>query len=103
MWARRTARRLFWTRNTLRRASDRIEAWLTLVLVLTMLVVAPGVGWWAARTTYQNDMRATAWDRQHRFPVDAVLLDDGSGWPAGGGNGLPPPAPALTPAPAATA
>jgi hypothetical protein len=96
MWTRRTARRLFWTRSTLRRTSDRIEAWLTLVLVLTMLLVAPGVGWWAGRSTYLHDVRSTAWERQHRFPVDAVLLDDAYGRSDDGGSGLPPPAPALT-------
>ncbi len=98
MWETRTARRLFRSRNPLRRTSDRIETWLTLVLVLTMLLVAPGAGWWAARTTYRNDMRAAAWERQHRFPVEAVVLGDGSGRPADGEGGLPPPAPALTPA-----
>lgn len=98
MWARRTARRMFWTRNTLRRTPDRIEAWLMLVLVLTMLMAGPWAAWWAARTTYRNDLRATAWEQAHRFPVDAVLLDDGSAWPAAGENESPPPVQALTPA-----
>jgi hypothetical protein len=92
MWARRTARRMFWTRNPLRRTPDRIQAWLTLGLALTMLLAAPEIGWWAARMAYQSGMGATAWEWQHRFPVDAVLLGDGSGWPV---DGAPP---TLTPA-----
>jgi hypothetical protein len=63
-----------------------------------MLLVAPGIGWWAARMTYRYGMGATAWEQQHRFPVDAVLLGDGSGWPVDRADGLPPVAPALTPA-----
>lgn len=99
MWASRAARRIFWTRNTLRRTEDRIEAWLTVLLLVVTLFVAPATGWWAAQASHRSDERANAWERQHRFPVDAVLLNDGSEWHrGGGGEGVPPPPPALTPA-----
>ena len=98
MWARRMARRLYLTRNPLRRIADRIEAWLTVLLVLVMLLVAPWAGWWAGRERYRDDMRANAWERQHRYAVAAVLLEDGSAWDGGGADDVPPPRSVLTPA-----
>src|SRR5215217_6626903 len=95
MLARRIARRTARTRNPLGRPSDRIEAGLTLVLILTMLLIAPWAGWWAARETYRQDLRTSAWESQHRFDVTAVVLEDAPGWTSAGSDGLPPPPDAL--------
>lgn len=63
-------------RNPLRRASDRIEAATTFLVIMTMLLLVPWVGWRTAETTYRNEVRASAPDRQRRFHVAAVLLAD---------------------------
>jgi hypothetical protein len=96
MWARRIARRMGWTRNPLRRTSDRLQAWLTLPLIVAMLLIGPWAGRWAAGAMYRDGIRANAWERQHRFPVTAVLLRDTSGWVNATGNGVaaPPSMPA---------
>src|SRR4051812_27820268 len=65
-------------RNPLRRTSDRIEAWLTFLTIMTTLMLAPWAGWWAARVTYQEDVQASEWERLHVFQVVAVLLQDPS-------------------------
>jgi hypothetical protein len=91
MLARRIAHRTARTRNPLRRGSDRIEAGVTLALILTMLLIAPGAGWWAARETYRQDLRTSAWESHHRFAVTAVVLEDAPGWTGAGSDGLPPP------------
>jgi len=76
MWIKRMARRMGWGRNPMRRTSDRVEAWSTLVLVTAMLAVAPWAASRAAHSVYRDDVRATAWERQHRVQIDAVLLAD---------------------------
>jgi len=88
MWTKRAA----WGRNPLRRTSDRIEALLTFVVIMTMLLIGPWVAWSAGRATYRNDVRTTAWERQHRFAVTAVLLQDAARWTGATGAGMPPPA-----------
>jgi hypothetical protein len=70
------ARRVGLDRNPLRRRSDRIEAWLTLILVSMILVVAPFIAWRAAATAYEQSVRASEWNRQHRFEVTATLVAD---------------------------
>jgi hypothetical protein len=66
-------------RNPLRRRSDRIEATLTFVLVMTMLLIAPWAAWSIAGQTYRDEVRAGDWDRSHRFSVTAELLRDAPG------------------------
>ncbi|GGQ48802.1 Rv1733c family protein [Couchioplanes azureus] len=83
MWRRRMP----WARVPLRRGTDRVQAWLTLVLVTTTLLAAPGAAWWAASTTYRGVAQAVAWDRQHRVPVVAVLVEDAAGPDGGAGPG----------------
>ncbi|MFI7600359.1 hypothetical protein [Actinoplanes sp. NPDC049681] len=83
MWGRRFAHRMPWARMSLRRGSDRAQGWLTLVLIVTMVLVAPYVAWWAGRSTYRAGERASAWERQHHVAVQAVLLEDASR-PGGG-------------------
>jgi hypothetical protein len=76
MWARRIARRLGWTRNPLRRTSDRIEAWSTAALIVVILSIGPWAAMHAATTAYRHDIKMNAYERAHRFPVQAVLLAD---------------------------
>lgn len=90
MWFRRTVRLVGWGRNPLRRTWDRIEAWLTLLLVGVMLVIGPWAAAHAAHAVYDDDVRTTAWEMQHRFPADAVLLEDARQDPADSTS--PPPA-----------
>jgi hypothetical protein len=98
MWARRTARRMGWTRNPLRRTSDRLEAWLTFLLIMILLLIAPWAGWWAGRERYRDDIRANDWERQHRFAVTAELLEDGSRSVGRAPDDVPAPRSVLTPA-----
>jgi hypothetical protein len=72
MWWERTTVR----RNQLRRTVDRVETWMTFLLVMTMVPAATCAGWSAARATYRRDLRSGAWEREHRFPVAAVLQQD---------------------------
>jgi len=76
MLAGRVARRIGLDRNPLRRRSDRIEAWVTLILMAMVLVVGPLTAWHAAGSAYYHAVRASEWDRQHRFQVTAVLVTD---------------------------
>jgi hypothetical protein len=98
MWTKRIARRIARTRNPLRRTSDRIEAWMTFVVVMTILVTAPCAGWWAARETYRDDLRTNAWELQHTVQVAAVLLKDPTSTRGELSEGVPPPSTVLTPA-----
>ncbi|WP_213011638.1 Rv1733c family protein [Paractinoplanes toevensis] len=71
---RRLAARLCWGWNPLRRREDRIEGWLNVVLLLLLAVVGSSLAGHAARTSYREQARVSAWERQHRFEVWAVLL-----------------------------
>jgi hypothetical protein len=65
------ARRLGLDRNPLRRGTDRVEAWIRIVLVLAFLIGAPVVFWGAAR--WAGSVAPTAAHAQqageHRVPV----------------------------------
>jgi hypothetical protein len=74
MYGKRIARRMGWCRNSMRRASDHAETVLTALLIVMALVAAPWAGWWAARATYVEDVRAQEWQHRHRFPTDAVIV-----------------------------
>jgi len=89
MWFRRWIRRMGWGRNPLRRTSDRIEAWLSLLLLGLMVVIGPWVASLAAHAAYRDNVRTTAWETRHRFQVDAVLLADAPQEP--GDSSSPPP------------
>jgi hypothetical protein len=80
-----------WSRNPLRRASDRIEAGVTYLLIMAMLSISPWASWSAAQATYRHDVRLTAWERQHRFPVTAVLMQDAPEPVGATDAGMPPP------------
>ena len=94
MWARQIARRMGWSHNPLRRTSDRVEAWATMVLIAAMVLIAPWLAAKAAHATYRDDIRTTAYEEAHRYAVRAVLLEDAS-WQADStdsteGGGPPP-------------
>ena len=61
MWLRTT----MLARNSLCRSSDRIEAWMSFVVMMTMLMLAPAAGCWAGREMYDQDLRDNAADRQN--------------------------------------
>jgi hypothetical protein len=77
--------------NELRRTSDRVEALSTFLVVMLVLMVVPWTTWWSARQMYRDGARAEAWNRQHRFPVVATLLDATSGQQTTTGEGASPP------------
>jgi len=65
-------------RNPLRRRSDRIQAWSAFLTIMTLMLATPWSAWHAARMTYRDETRAAQWERQHRFEVPAVVLEDPS-------------------------
>jgi hypothetical protein len=92
MWNRRIVHAMPWRRAPLRRGSDKIQAWLTLVVVLAALMVAPWAAWWTASTTYGAEVRASEWEAQHIHAVAAVLVQDATtGRSPTGGAALPGP------------
>jgi|SRR4051794_26633429 hypothetical protein len=97
MWGKRISR-FTASRNPLRRRSDRIEAWVTFAVVMTILLIAPLAGWWAGRESYRQDLRTSQWERQHRFSVTAVLLRDATATAVDVGDATVAPAAVRTPA-----
>jgi hypothetical protein len=91
MWARRIARRMGWSHNPLRRTSDRVEAWATMVLIVVMILIAPWLAAKAAHGMYRDDIRTTAYEEAHRFAVRAVLLEDASWYADSTEASRPPP------------
>jgi hypothetical protein len=78
------------SRNPMRRTSDRVEAGMTYILVMTMLSICPWAAWSVAWAAYRHDVQLAAWERQHRFRVAAVLLQDASGSAGATDDGMPP-------------
>src|SRR3954454_3373323 len=83
------------SRNPLRRTSDRIQAWSAFLIIMTLMLVSPWAGWYVARGTYRDEVRTAEWQRLHRFQVQAVLLEDPYA-PSGGANGQGAPALPMT-------
>jgi len=75
MGTRSLLRRLGWERNSLRRGTDRLEAWLNAVLLVLLVLIGGALAGYTGRAAYRDQARAAAWDRAHRFEVWAVLLD----------------------------
>src|SRR5690349_11246473 len=73
MGARSLRRRLGWRRNPLRRGTDRAEAWLNAVLLITLVLAGSTLATYTSRGAYRTEEKAAAWDRAHRFEVWAVL------------------------------
>ncbi|MCU7726010.1 hypothetical protein ODJ79_19980 [Actinoplanes sp. KI2] len=74
MGIRSLLRRLGWHRNPLRRGSDRVEAWLNAVLLITLALAGSAMAVGTSRGAYRAEEKAAAWDRTHRFEVWAVLV-----------------------------
>ncbi|MBB2941285.1 hypothetical protein FB565_000989 [Actinoplanes lutulentus] len=53
------------------------------ILVMVFLAGAPGLGWWAGRSSYLSDVRAEEWERTHVFAVTAQLVGEPASTPAG--------------------
>jgi hypothetical protein len=71
------ARKLGIDRNPLRRPTDRIEARLTLALIMLLAVLGPLLVWWVSVVAYRATAADAARDARHqRFEVTASLLDD---------------------------
>lgn len=66
----RFARRAGFDRNPMRRASDRIEAWVRLGVLVAFLVVGTVCVWFAVSATQLRQARAA---HAVRYPVTAVL------------------------------
>lgn len=98
MWGRRIARRMPWSRVSLRRGSDQVQAWLTLAMVVVTLLVAPWVAWWTASATYLAETRANEWESRHHHPVTAILVQDAPRRSDDGGQAPPAPAGVSVPA-----
>jgi hypothetical protein len=72
----RLARRIGLDRNLLRRRTDRVEAWLRLALAVAAVVCGPVLVSWVGAAAYGSTLAAAERDREHLFPVDAVLMED---------------------------
>jgi hypothetical protein len=70
------ARQIGLDRNPLRRRSDRLEAWTTVLLAATFLLAGPLVAYQAATSAYRDAAGRIEYERHHRFQVEAVLLED---------------------------
>jgi hypothetical protein len=81
--AGRTLRRIGLDRNPLRRTVDRVEALITIFLMVAAIFVVPGAAWLAGRAAYESGLRTEQFERTHRFQVDAVLLAEAGTDPGG--------------------
>jgi hypothetical protein len=91
MWTTRVARRLGWTRNPLRRTSDRVEGWATTALIVAILLFGPWAAVHTVTAVYRYDILTNAYERAHRFAVQGVLMEDAI-WPDDAADaGQPPP------------
>jgi hypothetical protein len=70
------ARRLGIDRNPLRRPTDRIETWLTAVVLVAAIGLGPVLAWHAAAGVYSTTAASATQDQRERFQVTAVLQED---------------------------
>lgn len=92
-----TLRKIGLDGNPLRRTSDRVEAWFTVLLLVALVLVMPYAAWRAGRVSYTAGVRTERVEQAHRYRTEAVLLPnpDTGGTPAanpGGAAGDDPPA-----------
>jgi hypothetical protein len=73
LFAGRAFRRVGLGRNPLRRPIDRLEAWITLVLALALVLAVPGAAWRAGHIAYATGLRTERVERANRLLADAVL------------------------------
>jgi hypothetical protein len=79
-----TLRKIGLDGNPLRRTSDRVEAWFTVLLLLALVLVMPYAAWRAGRASYSAGVRTERVEQGHRYRTEAVLLPnpDTAGAPA---------------------
>lgn len=65
-----------WRRNLLRRGSDLLEAWLYLVTVLVIVLIAPALGTLAGLTVYDTLRDDAARQARERHRTTATLLPE---------------------------
>ncbi|MGC9668353.1 hypothetical protein ACNTMW_17575 [Planosporangium sp. 12N6] len=87
--ADRTLRRIGLDSNPLRRTIDRVEAWITIVIVIVTLLVLPATVWFTARATYAAGVRTEQTERAHRYRTQATLLADAGSGPASDASPAP--------------
>jgi hypothetical protein len=97
------ARRFGIGKNPLRRPTDRIETWLTAMVLVLALGLGPVLAWHAAASVYRTTTAAATQDQTGRFQVTAVLQEDADYATYGDGVQLrQPPVPARWTAPDGT-
>jgi hypothetical protein len=74
--AGRTLRRIGLDRNPLRRTIDRVEAWITVVLIAAFMLVVPVTTWLTGRAVYAAGVHTEQVERAQRYRAEAVLLAD---------------------------
>jgi hypothetical protein len=74
--AGRTLRRIGLDRNPLRRTIDRVEAWITIVIMVAFALIVPATTWLTGRAAYGAGVRTEQVERAHRYRTQAVLLAD---------------------------
>jgi hypothetical protein len=84
----RVMRYLGLDRNPLRRTTDRVDTWLTLALMATMLLAGPVVAWTAGAAAYRTVIHTGAEGRADRFAVNAILEADSIVYPVGVADGI---------------
>jgi len=65
-------------RNPMRRRTDRVEAWTSLVLTVFLVILTPAAAWYAGHLTDQAGVRIEQSQRLARYPVVAQLLKPAS-------------------------
>jgi hypothetical protein len=71
-----TLRRIGLDGNPLRRTSDRVEAWFTMLLLVALVVTMPYAAWRAGRASYTAGVRTERIEQAHRYRTEAVVLPD---------------------------
>lgn len=71
-----TLRKIGLDRNPLRRTSDRVEAWVTIFLIITLVVLMPYAAWRAGRASFTAGVRTEQAEQGHRYRTEAVVLPD---------------------------
>jgi multisubunit Na+/H+ antiporter MnhB subunit len=74
--AGRTLRRIGLDRNPLRRTIDRVEAWITIVIMVAFALIVPATTWLTGRAAYGAGVHTEQVERAHRYRTQAVLLAD---------------------------
>jgi hypothetical protein len=85
----RAVRCLGWDGNPLRRRADRVEAWLTVVLAATFLLVGPVAAWRAGHAVYREELAAARVADDGHVRISAILEQDAA-LTYSGSEGSPP-------------